>query len=144
MRLSEITRFFADFFPDFRPDAAGEMLNSLGFSQKQRFKSLSKGCKEKVQLVMAMARKTRLYLLDEPIGGVDPASRDYIISTILNNYSEDSAVLVSTHLIQDVERILDDVIFLKEGQIVLQGAADDIRSEHGKSIDELFREVFHV
>jgi ABC-2 type transport system ATP-binding protein len=118
------------------------MLASLGVDPGKRFKTLSKGNREKVQLILVMARKARLYLLDEPIGGVDPAARDYIISTIIGNYSEDAAVLISTHLIQDVEQILDDVIFLKEGKVVLQGSADDIRTEKGASVDTFFREVF--
>jgi ABC-2 type transport system ATP-binding protein len=142
MRITEILSFFADFYRDFRRDSAEAMLASLGVDMGKRFKTLSKGNREKVQLILVMARKARLYLLDEPIGGVDPAVRDYIISTIIGNYSEDAAVLISTHLIQDVERILDDVIFLKEGSVVLQGAADDIRTEKSTSIDVLFREVF--
>ncbi|MDR3130984.1 MAG: ABC transporter ATP-binding protein [Treponema sp.] len=142
MRVAEILSFFADFYADFRRDAAADMLSNLGISQDKRFKTLSKGNREKVQLIVVMARKARLYLLDEPIGGVDPAARDYIINTIINNYSEDAAVLISTHLIQDVEQILDDIIFLKEGVVILQGHADDIRREKGMSIDTLFREVF--
>jgi ABC-2 type transport system ATP-binding protein len=142
MRITEILSFFADFYADFRRDAAETMLSGLGISPDKRFKTLSKGNREKVQLILVMARKARLYLLDEPIGGVDPAARDYIINTIINNYSEDAAVLISTHLIQDVEQILDGVIFLKEGKVILQGAADDIRAEKGMSIDSLFREVF--
>jgi ABC-2 type transport system ATP-binding protein len=142
MRVREILSFFADFYADFRRDAAETMLANLDISPDKRFKTLSKGSREKVQLILVMARKARLYLLDEPIGGVDPAARDYIINTIINNYSEDAAVLISTHLIQDVEQILDDIIFLKEGRVILQGAADDIRTEKGMSIDSLFREVF--
>jgi ABC-2 type transport system ATP-binding protein len=142
MRITEILSFFADFYVDFRRDAAETMLASLGINENKRFKTLSKGTREKVQLILVMARKARLYLLDEPIGGVDPAARDYIINTIINNYSEDAAVLISTHLIQDVEQILDDIIFLKEGTVILQGHADDIRREKGASIDTLFREVF--
>ncbi|MDR3334454.1 MAG: ABC transporter ATP-binding protein [Treponema sp.] len=142
MRIRDILTFYADFYTDFRRDAAEAMLGSLGLDLAKRLKTLSKGNKEKVQLVLAMARKARLYLLDEPIGGVDPAARDYIINTILNNYSENATVFISTHLIQDVEQILDDIIFLKEGKLILQGAADDIRAEKGMSIDSLFREVF--
>ncbi|MDR2245255.1 MAG: ABC transporter ATP-binding protein [Treponema sp.] len=142
MRITEILSFFADFYADFRRDIAAAMLANLGISQGKRFKTLSKGTREKVQLTLVMARKARLYLLDEPIGGVDPAARDYIVNTIINNYSEDAAVLISTHLIQDVEQILDDIIFLKEGAVILQGHADDIRREKGASIDTLFREVF--
>jgi ABC-2 type transport system ATP-binding protein len=142
MRVSELVMLFADFYADFRRDAAETMLANLGLSLHSRFKTLSKGNREKVQLILVMARKARLYLLDEPIGGVDPAARDYIINTIINNYSEDASVLISTHLIQDVEQILDDVIFLKEGKIIMQGHADDIRAEKGMSIDSLFREEF--
>jgi ABC-2 type transport system ATP-binding protein len=142
MRLRDILSFYGDFYADFRRDAAETMFANLGLGLDKRFKTLSKGSKEKAQLVLAMARKARLYLLDEPIGGVDPAARDYIISTILNNYSPDATALISTHLIQDVEQILDDIIFLKEGTVLLQGAADDIRAEKGMSIDSLFREVF--
>ena len=142
MRVREILSLFGSFYADFRRDAAEAMLSNLGVGLDKRFKTLSKGNREKVQLIMVMARKARLYLLDEPIGGVDPATRDYIITTIIGNYSEDAAVLISTHLIQDVEGILDDIVFLKEVRIVLQGAADDIRAEKGMSIDTLFREVF--
>jgi ABC-2 type transport system ATP-binding protein len=142
MRITEILSFFADFYADFRRDAAETMLANLGISPNKRIKTLSKGNREKVQLILVMARKARLYLLDEPIGGVDPAARDYIVNTIINNYSEDAVVLISTHLIQDVEKILDDIIFLKEGAVILQGHADDIRTEKGVSIDTLFREVF--
>jgi ABC-2 type transport system ATP-binding protein len=142
MRITETLSFFADFYTDFRRDAAETMLANLGISPDKRIKTLSKGTREKVQLILVMARRARLYLLDEPIGGVDPAARDYIVNTIINNYNEDAAVLISTHLIQDVEQILDDIIFLKEGTVILQGHADDIRTEKGMSIDTLFREVF--
>ena len=142
MRIRDAVDFYADFYGDFNRDIAGEMLKNLSLDLNRRLKTLSKGNQEKVQLVLVMSRRARLYLLDEPIGGVDPAARDYIINTILSNYSEDAAVLISTHLIQDVEQILDDIIFLKAGRIVLQGSADDIRAEKGVSIDSLFREVF--
>jgi ABC-2 type transport system ATP-binding protein len=118
------------------------MLDSLRIDPRQRLKTLSKGNKEKVQLVVVMARKAKLYLLDEPIAGVDPAARDYILRTILNNYSEGSTLLISTHLIQDVEQIFNHVIFLRDGEIALSGEAEDIRAEKGMSIDALFREVF--
>ena len=108
----------------------------------ERLKTMSKGTKEKVQLILAMSRKARLYMLDEPIGGVDPATRDYILHTIISNYNEDATVLISTHLIADVEQVLDEVIFLQNGRILLQSAVDDIRENQGKSIDALFREVF--
>jgi ABC-2 type transport system ATP-binding protein len=142
MRISEILSFFADFYADFRREKAETMLANLGISKEARFKTLSKGNREKAQLIMVMARDARLYILDEPIGGVDPATRDYILDTIISNYSEHAALLISTHLIQEVERVLDDVVFLQEGKIVLQGNADDIRTEKGMSIDALFREVF--
>ena len=142
MRIRDARDFYADFYADFNKDTAGEMLKNLGLDLNKRLKTLSKGNQEKVQLVLVMSRRAQLYLLDEPIGGVDPAARDYIINTILSNYSEDAAVLISTHLIQDVEQILDDIIFLKEGNVVLQGSADDIRAEKNLSIDSLFREVF--
>ncbi|MDR2418616.1 MAG: ABC transporter ATP-binding protein [Treponema sp.] len=141
-RICDLMAFYADFYADFRRGIAETMLANLGIDLNKRFKTLSKGNREKIQLVLVMARKARLYLLDEPIGGVDPAARDYIINTILNNYSEDAALLISTHLIQDVERILDDIIFLKEGKVILSGATDDIRSKKSMSIDMLFREVF--
>ena len=142
MRIRDTMDFYADFYADFNRGLAGEMLKNLGLDKNMRLKTLSKGNQEKVQLVLVMSRRARLYLLDEPIGGVDPAARDYIINTILSNYNEDAAVLISTHLIQDVEQILDDIIFLKSGKVVLQGSADDIRTEQGMSIDSLFREVF--
>ncbi|MDR0550475.1 MAG: ABC transporter ATP-binding protein [Spirochaetaceae bacterium] len=142
MRISDALSFYADFYADFRQDAALDMLRSLGLEPGKRLSTLSKGNQEKVQLVLVMARRARLYLLDEPIGGVDPAARDYIIGTIMANYAPDAAVLISTHLIQDVESILRDVIFLKEGRVVLQGGADAIRAEKGCSIDALFREEF--
>lgn len=135
--------FFQDFYADFRLPLAQKLLQNLGLDPSQRLKNLSKGNKEKVQLILVMSRQAKLYLLDEPIGGVDPASRDYIIQTIINQYSEDASVIISTHLITDVEPILDEVIFLKMGQVVLQGDADDIRQANGQSIDKLFREMFH-
>jgi ABC-2 type transport system ATP-binding protein len=142
MRVQDALDFYADFYADFNRTTASEMLKNLSLDPKKRLKTLSKGNREKVQLVLVMSRRAQLYLLDEPIGGVDPAARDYIINTILSNYSEDAAVLISTHLIQDVEQILDDIIFLKEGIVILQGSADDIRAEKNMSVDSLFREVF--
>ena len=120
----------------------GDMLQSLGLSSSERLKTLSKGTKEKVQLIVTMARKAKLYLLDEPIGGVDPAARDYILNTILTNYSEDSTVIISTHLIADIERVLDEIVFLKNGEMTLYDTVDNIREREGKSVDQLFREVF--
>ena len=118
------------------------MIRDLGIDMKQTMKKMSKGTKEKLQLCLVMARQAQVYLLDEPIGGVDPATRDYILRTIISNYNEDAVVIISTHLISDIESVLDDVIFIKEGKIVLHRAADDIREEKGESIDGLFREVF--
>ena len=118
------------------------MLKRLNVNPTAKFKTLSKGTKEKVQLVMVMARRAKLYLLDEPIGGVDPAAREYILDTIISNYSEGATVLISTHLISDIERVLNDFVFLKYGQLVMQGNVSQVCSEQGKSLDELFREVF--
>ena len=118
------------------------MLERLGINKKDRLKTLSKGNKEKMALILIMSRNASLYVLDEPIAGVDPAARDYIISTIINNYNPDSSVLISTHLISDIEDVLDEVVFLKNGQVVLHQGVDEIREQHQKSVDELFREVF--
>ena len=142
MTVSQILSFFEDFYEDFDSNRAKEMLTSLGIDENAKLKTLSKGTKEKVQLILVMSRKAELYVLDEPIGGVDPAARDFILSTIIQNYSESSSILISTHLIQDVEKILDDVILINNGQIYMTGSVDDIRSENGISIDNLFREVF--
>ena len=142
MTVSQILSFFEDFYEDFDSNRAKEMLTSLCIDENAKLKTLSKGTKEKVQLILVMSRKAELYVLDEPIGGVDPAARDYILSTIIQNYSESSSILISTHLIQDVEKILDDVILINNGQIYMTGSVDDIRSENGISIDNLFREVF--
>lgn len=142
MTVSQILSFFEDFYEDFDSNRAKEMLTSLGIDENAKLKTLSKGTKEKVQLILVMSRKAELYVLDEPIGGVDPAARDYILSTIIQNYSESSSILISTHLIQDVEKILDDVILINNGQIYMTGSVDDICSENGISIDNLFREVF--
>ena len=142
MKVSDLLDFFSDFYADFRRDTAQEMLSRLSIDPRQNFGHLSKGTREKVQLIMVMSRQAKLYLLDEPIGGVDPATRDYILHTIISNYNEDATVLISTHLIADVEQVLDEVIFLQNGRILLQSAVDDIRENQGKSIDALFREVF--
>lgn len=142
MQVGELVQMFQDFYPDFDPAKAREMLDRLGIAPKARLKTLSKGNKEKVQLVLAMSRNARLYLLDEPIGGVDPATRDYILSTIIGNYNPEAAVIISTHLIADVEKVLDEVIFINQGQVVLQSSVDEIREEKGMSVDALFREVF--
>ncbi|MCR2033538.1 ABC transporter ATP-binding protein [Anaerofustis stercorihominis] len=142
MRVDELMDFFEDFYNDFNKKKAYKMLESLKINPTDKLKTMSKGTKEKVQLILVMSREARVYLLDEPIGGVDPASRDYILNTIINNYSEDSTVIISTHLISDIEKVLDEVIFLKNGQVVLNGDADKIREEKGMSIDNLFREEF--
>lgn len=142
MKVKEIISFFKTFYADFDETRAYDMLHSLDIDENARLKTLSKGNKEKVQLILVMARKARLYLLDEPIGGVDPAARDYILKTIITNYDEEATLLISTHLIQDVEQIFDEIIFLNKGKAVLQGPVDDIRSEKGMSIDALFREEF--
>lgn len=142
MKVSEIISFFKDFYSDFVPGKAYDMLQRLNIDPGHRLKTLSKGTKEKVQLILVMSREAQLYLLDEPIGGVDPAARDYILDTILKNYSENATVVISTHLIADIEKILDDIIFLREGQVVLTKTVDEIRDESGKSVDALFREVF--
>lgn len=142
MSLGSLVDMFNDFYADFDRAKALEMLASLDLHPGDRLKNLSKGNREKTQLVLTMSRKARLYLLDEPIGGVDPAARDYILRTIIGNYSENSTVLISTHLIADVESVLDDVVFLKQGNVTLHKSADEIREEYGKSVDALFREVF--
>ena len=142
MTVKQIVSYFQDFYPDFRAPLAYEMLEKLGISPKQKLKTLSKGNKEKVCLILTMSRNAKLYVLDEPIAGVDPAARDYVISTIINNYNPQATVLISTHLISDIEQILDEVVFIQNGRIVLQKSVDDIREEHGKSVDGLFREVF--
>ena len=142
MRVEQIVTMFSDFYDDFRVDLAYKMLYNLGVDKKQKLKTLSKGNKEKVCLILVMSRNAKLYVLDEPIAGVDPATREYIISTIINNYNPNASVLISTHLISDIEQVLDDVIFIKEGKIVLHNTVDEIRGEHQKSVDDLFREVF--
>ncbi len=141
-KISEILSFFEDFYPDFSRAKAEEMLRSLNIDPTVKMKTLSKGTKEKVQLILVMSRNADLYILDEPIAGVDPAARDYILRTIINNYNPEATVLISTHLISDVEQILDEVIFMRYGQLVLYTSVDNIREKHGKSVDAYFREVF--
>ena len=140
--VRQLLDFFCDFYPDFRRKRAEEMLGHLNIDETMRIRQMSKGTREKVQLILVMSREAKLYLLDEPIGGVDPAARDYILQTIISNYDENATVLISTHLIADVEQILDDVVFIKDGQVMLQAAVEDIREKQGKSVDGLFREVF--
>ena len=142
MSVKQLLDFYGDFYRDFNRKAAEEMLTHLNIRLAQRIKQMSKGTREKVQLIMVMSRAAKLYLLDEPIGGVDPATRDYILSTIIGNYNPEAAVIISTHLIADVEKVLDEVIFINQGQVVLQSSVDEIREEKGMSVDALFREVF--
>ena len=142
MNVEQLIKMMVDFYPNFNKDKAYDMLKRLNIELDQRLKTMSKGTKEKVQLILTMSRDVNLYILDEPIGGVDPAARDYILNTIINNYKEDATVIISTHLINDVESVLNHIIFLKEGAVVRQGDVDDIRQETGMSIDALFREEF--
>ena len=144
MRACDLVDFFADFYPDFDRRKAGEMCAALHIHPRDRIKTMSKGTKEKLQLVMVMSRAADLYLLDEPIAGVDPAARDFILNTILTNYNENGTVLISTHLISDVERVLDEVIFLKEGSVICHDTVDNLRETTGKSVDALFREMFRA
>lgn len=141
-RVSDIIRFFADFYEDFDEARACDMMKMLQINPSDRLKSMSKGTKEKVQLILVMSRKADLYILDEPIAGVDPASRDYILNVILSNYEPTASILLSTHLIADIENILDEVIFIQNGQLHLISSVEDIRAQEGKSVDTLFREVF--
>lgn len=142
MRIQDAIDFFTDFYDNFNRQKAYEMLDRLHLEPTRQLKALSKGTKEKVQLILVMSREADLYCLDEPIGGVDPAARDYILNTIISNYNENATVLISTHLISDIENVLDEVIFIKDGSVTLQATVDDIRSKENKSIDSLFREVF--
>ena len=142
MTAAQTIDFFEDFYPDFRRDRAEDMLLRLNVPLDRKIRQLSKGTREKVQLILVMSREAKLYLLDEPIGGVDPATRDYILSTIIGNYDPEATVLISTHLIADVEQVLDEVVFISQGQVVLQQTVDQIREEQNKSVDQLFREVF--
>ncbi|MDR0886044.1 MAG: ABC transporter ATP-binding protein [Clostridiales Family XIII bacterium] len=142
MKVSDCLKLFADFYADFNVAKAYEMLKLLDIDEKKMFRTLSKGTKEKVQLVLVMSRQASLYLLDEPIGGVDPATRDYILSTIINNYNEEGTVIISTHLIADIEKVLDEVIFLNRGKVERYMSVDDMRETTGQSVDEVFREVY--
>ena len=142
MTVLELLNYFKDFYEDFRIDKAKELIGKLGLDLNQKLKTMSKGTKEKVQLILVMSRKAKLYILDEPIGGIDPAARDYIINTILTNFSNDASLLISTHLISDLEKVLDEVIFLKNGKVVRSGSTDEIRKETKMSINDLFREEF--
>lgn len=142
MKVKDIVNYFSDFYEDFVTDRAFHMLRDLEINVNSRLKTFSKGTKEKVQLVLVMSRDAQLYILDEPIGGVDPAARDYILNTILNNYNENATILLSTHLIQEIENILDRVLFIQQGQLIQNTTVDEIRMNQGKSVDALFREVF--
>ena len=142
LKVMEMVQYFQDFYPDFRVDRAYDMLARLQIQPYERLKNLSKGTKEKVQLILVMSRDADLYVLDEPIAGVDPASRDYILHTIVQNYNRNATILLSTHLISDVENILDEVVFIRYGSIILQAGAEQIRRNEGKSVDRFFREVF--
>lgn len=142
MKVNDVIAFFEDFYEDFNRIKAENMLKDLNISPGDRLKTMSKGTKEKVQLILVMSRSAQLYLLDEPIGGVDPAARDYILNTIITNYQENASVIISTHLIADIEQILDDIIFISNGEITLTSSVDEVREKYNKSIDGLFREVF--
>ena len=142
MKVRQLMDFFEDFYEDFDRAKAADMLKRLNIDSEMRIREMSKGTREKTQLILVMSRAARLYLLDEPIGGVDPATRDFILDTIIRNYNPEAAVVISTHLIADVEQVLDDVIFINNGKIVLTSSVDNIREEHGMSVDQYFREVF--
>ena len=142
MRVNDLLAYYVDFYENFNLPKAQAMLKDLEIDTHSRLRALSKGTKEKVQLVLVMSRDAELYVLDEPIGGVDPAARDYILRTILSNYNENATILISTHLISDIENVLDRVLFLQYGQLALNATVDEIRTQRGKSVDALFREVF--
>lgn len=142
LRVKDMINFFKDFYEDFNEERCLDMFNKLDINITAKIKTLSKGTREKVQLVLVMSRDAKLYILDEPIGGVDPAARDFILKTILTNYNEDASIIICTHLISDIEQILDHVVFIKNGEIKLDGDAEEIRAKEGKSIDKIFREVF--
>ena len=142
MNVDQMIEFYGDFYEDFNKEKAYDMLNNLGLDPKQKFKNMSKGMKEKVQLVLVMSREADLYCLDEPIAGVDPAARDYILKTIISGYAEGATVLISTHLIADVEKVLDEVIFIRNGEAIRHAAVEEIREQYDRSVDALFREEF--
>lgn len=142
MKVKEALTFFEDFYEDFDRSKAKLLLKDLDIDENDKLKTMSKGTKEKVQLILVMSRRADIYILDEPIGGVDPAARDYILDTILTNFNENASILISTHLIADIERVLDEVIFIKKGEIILSGASDELRTTREKSIDEIFREEY--
>lgn len=142
MKVDEILKFFSDFYEDFNRAKAEDMLKRLNINTNDRLRTMSKGTKEKVQLILVMSREAQIYFLDEPIAGVDPAARDYILDTIISNYNPEATVVISTHLISDIEKVLDEVVFIHNGVIKLQKSVDEIREENGMSVDSLFREVF--
>lgn len=142
MTVDNVIEYFSDFYDNFDARKARKLLKDLDLDTTLKLSKMSKGMQEKVQLVLVMSRKAELYILDEPLGGVDPATRDYILDTILTNFDDGASVIISTHLITDVERILDEVIFIDKGKIVLQSSADELRNKEGKSIDEIFRGMF--
>jgi len=142
MTVDSVIEFFTEFYDNFDPETARRLLKDLGLDTKQRLSKMSKGMQEKVQLVLVMSRKAELYILDEPLGGVDPATRDYILDTILSNFNEGASVIISTHLISDIERILDEVIFIDDGEIKLMADCDELRQRENGSIDEIFRRMF--
>ena len=142
MKVKDIIKYFLDFYSDFDEKRAYDMLAKLNIDANDKLKTMSKGTKEKVQLILVMSRNADVYFLDEPIGGVDPAARDYILNTIITNYNPNSTIILSTHLISDIEKILDDVVMIRNGELVMHKTVDDIREEYGKSVDEVFREVF--
>ena len=142
MKVTEVFKMFSEFYKDFDINRAEKLLEDLSLNKNQKISKMSKGMQEKLQLILVMSRDAKLYILDEPLGGVDPATRDYILDTILSNFKEGASVIISTHLIADIERILDDVIFIDDGKIVLTSPADELRNKENKSIDEIFREVF--
>lgn len=144
MRVSEVLKFFVEFYDNFNFQKALQLLKTLDLDVNQRLTKMSKGMQEKVQLILVMSRDADIYLLDEPLGGVDPATRDYILDTILSNFKEGASVIISTHLIADIERILDEVIFIDKGQIILNSSADELRIKEKTSIDEIFRRNFNV
>lgn len=142
MKVNELVTFYDDFYRDFDKEKAYRLIETLEINKKAKLKTLSKGTREKIQLILVMSRQAELYCLDEPIGGVDPAAREYIIRTIINNYNKQATILISTHLIADIEEILDDVVFIQEGSILKVEVADQLRKENGMSIDEIFRRMY--
>ena len=144
MTVNDVVKMFSEFYRDFDMERALDMCAAMNIGISDRIRTMSKGTKEKVQLILVMSRKAELYLLDEPIAGVDPAARDYILTTIINNYNEEGTVVISTHLIADIERVLDEVIFLKNGKVVRHEAVDDIKEKEGKSIDDVFKDTFRM